>query len=160
MYRSEAHVNFWVPILANPNTVKRYSINTLNENLLLPGEDRYLTMLVLKTFPQAKERVTSSSSVQNCCPQYIQHPPVSSMDQWHYSQSCWGLLVCDHCDPFCFSVRFVVGMELAGTLRVFLWTLHLIVISINLGGFNTTFPLVLLAVILGLPGFLIVITSP
>jgi chitin synthase len=44
---------YWVPILAN--IVEHYSENVVDtlhtKNLLLLGEDRYLTTLMLKTFP-------------------------------------------------------------------------------------------------------------
>ena len=59
-------------------------------------------------------------------------------------------------------MQFVVGMELAGTLvlpAAIAFTLYLIVSSIIPGGPNTTIPLILLAIVLGLPGVLIVVTS-
>ena len=47
---------YWVPILANPDVVSHYSENVVDtlhkKNLLLLGEDRYLTTLMLTTFPQ------------------------------------------------------------------------------------------------------------
>lgn len=49
---------YWVPILANPDIVEHYSENIIDtlhkKNLLLLGEDRYLTTLMLKTFPKRK----------------------------------------------------------------------------------------------------------
>jgi Chitin synthase len=66
------------------------------------------------------------------------------------------LFVRDLCGTFCFS------MQLAGTPvlpAAIAFTLYLIIISIIPGGANTTIPLVLLAIVLGLPGLLIVITS-
>ena len=59
-------------------------------------------------------------------------------------------------------MQFVVGMELAGTLvlpAAISFTLYLVIVSIIPGGTNTTIPLVLLGIILGLPGLLIVITT-
>jgi chitin synthase len=59
-------------------------------------------------------------------------------------------------------MQFVVGMELAGTLvlpAAIAFTLYLIIRSIVPHGTSTTIPLVLLAIVLGLPGLLIVITS-
>ena len=44
------------PILANPDIVEEYSENRVNtlhkKNLLLLGEDRYLTTLMLRAFPK------------------------------------------------------------------------------------------------------------
>ena len=60
MYRIKApkgDSGYWVPVLANPDVVEHYSENVVDtlhkKNLLLLGEDRYLTTLMLKTFPQA-----------------------------------------------------------------------------------------------------------
>ena len=72
------------------------------------------------------------------------------------------LLVRDLCGTFCFSMQFVVFMELAGTLvlpAAISFTIYLIVISIVNGGQSTMIPLILLGIILGLPGLLIVVTS-
>jgi chitin synthase len=58
-------------------------------------------------------------------------------------------------------MQFVVFMELAGTLvlpAAISFTIYLIIISI-VGTQNTVIPLILLAIILGLPGLLIVVTS-
>ncbi|RMZ79476.1 hypothetical protein DV738_g3338, partial [Chaetothyriales sp. CBS 135597] len=62
MYRIKAPKggqNYWVPILANPDVVERYSENVVDtlhkKNLLLLGEDRYLSTLMLKTFPKRKQ---------------------------------------------------------------------------------------------------------
>ena len=47
---------YYVPVLANPDIVEAYSENvveTLHEkNLLLLGEDRFLSTLMLRTFPK------------------------------------------------------------------------------------------------------------
>lgn len=72
------------------------------------------------------------------------------------------ILVRDLCGTFCFSMQFVVFMELAGTLvlpAAISFTIYLIVNS-GLGGAQAnTIPLILLGIILGLPGLLIVVTS-
>ena len=61
MYRIKAPKGpdgYWVPILANPDIVARYSENVVDtlhkKNLLLLGEDRYLSTLMLRTFPNRK----------------------------------------------------------------------------------------------------------
>ena len=72
------------------------------------------------------------------------------------------VLVRDLCGTFCFSMQFVVFMELAGTLvlpAAISFTIYLIVISAVNGGQQTMIPLILLGIILGLPGLLIVVTS-
>lgn len=61
MYRIKAPKGpdgYWVPILANPDIVAKYSENVVDtlhkKNLLLLGEDRYLSTLMLRTFPNRK----------------------------------------------------------------------------------------------------------
>ncbi|KAJ7696111.1 chitin synthase-domain-containing protein [Mycena olivaceomarginata] len=122
MYRIKApkgDSGFWVPILANPDIVEHYSENVVDtlhkKNPLLLGEDRYLTTLMLKTFPKRKNMFCSSSA-------------------W----SSRGRLSCPPPSSF---------------------TVYLIIASILPHHANTTISLILLAVVLGLPMVLIVITS-
>lgn len=70
------------------------------------------------------------------------------------------LFVHDLCGTFCFSMQFVVFMELVGTLALpaaISFTLYLIILAII--GRPAVIPLILLALILGLPAVLIVMTS-
>ncbi|KAJ3855330.1 chitin synthase-domain-containing protein [Lentinula lateritia] len=72
------------------------------------------------------------------------------------------ILVRDLSGTFCFSIQFIVSMDLAGTLvlpAAISFTLYLIIESIVPNHTNTTIPLILLPIILGLPGLLIVVTS-
>jgi chitin synthase len=49
---------YWVPILANPDVVEEYSENIVDtlhkKNLLLLGEDRFLTTMMLRNFPKRR----------------------------------------------------------------------------------------------------------
>lgn len=70
------------------------------------------------------------------------------------------LFVHDLCGTFCFSMQFVIFMELVGTLALpaaISFTIYLIVLAIM--GKPAIIPLILLALILGLPAVLIVMTS-
>ncbi|KAJ7121864.1 glycosyltransferase family 2 protein [Mycena crocata] len=146
----------WVPILANPDIVERYSENVIDmlhkKNLFLLGEDRYLTTLMLKPFPKRKNMF---------CPQAVCQPDtfrvlLSQRRRW--VSSMIHNLVGDLCGMFCFSMQFVMGMELAGTLvlpAALTSTLYLIIASILPHHANTTVPLVLFALLLGLPLVLI-----
>lgn len=171
MYRIKApkgDSGYWVPVLANPDIVEHYSENVVDtlhkKNLLLLGEDRYLTTLMLKTFPKRKNVFCPQAVCKTVVPDTF-GVLLSQRRRWINStihNLAELLLVRDLCGTFCFSMQFVVGMELAGTLvlpAAISFTLYLIIISIIPGGTNTTIPLVLLAIVLGLPGFLIVITS-
>ncbi|KAI0257240.1 chitin synthase-domain-containing protein [Lactifluus subvellereus] len=171
MYRIKAPkgaTGYWVPILANPDIVEHYSENVVDtlhkKNLLLLGEDRYLTTLMLKTFPKRKNLFLPSAVCKTIVPDSFR-VLLSQRRRWINStvhNLAELVLVRDLCGTFCFSMQFVVGMELAGTLvlpAAISFTLYLVISSIIPGGPNTTIPLVLLAVILGLPGLLIVITT-
>lgn len=57
MYRVKAPKNgAWVPLLANPDIVLEYNQNVVTtlhaKNLLFLGEDRFLSTLMLRTFPK------------------------------------------------------------------------------------------------------------
>lgn len=60
MYRLKARKGDgdWVPIITKPEIVQEYSQNTVDtlhqKNLLLLGEDRFLTTLMLRSFPYRK----------------------------------------------------------------------------------------------------------
>ncbi|KAH9854364.1 glycosyltransferase family 2 protein [Lenzites betulinus] len=171
MYRIKApkgDSGYWVPVLANPDVVEHYSENVVDtlhkKNLLLLGEDRYLTTLMLKTFPKRKNVFCPQAVCKTVVPDTF-GVLLSQRRRWINStihNLAELLLVRDLCGTFCFSMQFVVGMELAGTLvlpAAISFTIYLIVSSIIPGGPDTTIPLVLLAIVLGLPGLLIVITS-
>ncbi|KAH7915734.1 glycosyltransferase family 2 protein [Hygrophoropsis aurantiaca] len=171
MYRIKApkgDSGYWVPVLANPDIVEHYSENVVDtlhkKNLLLLGEDRYLTTLLLKTFPKRKNMFCPQAVCKTIVPDTFKIL-LSQRRRWINStihNLAELILVRDLCGTFCFSMQFVVGMELAGTMvlpAAISFTLYLIIISIIPGGTNTTIPLTLLAIVLGLPGVLIVVTS-
>ncbi|KZT01163.1 glycosyltransferase family 2 protein, partial [Laetiporus sulphureus 93-53] len=171
MYRIKApkgDSGYWVPILANPDIVEHYSENIVDtlhkKNLLLLGEDRYLTTLLLKTFPKRKNIFCASAVCKTIVPDTFS-VLLSQRRRWINStvhNLAELILVRDMCGTFCFSMQFVVGMELVGTLvlpAAISFTLYVIVDSIIPHKSSTTIPLVLLAIVLGLPGVLIVVTS-
>lgn len=157
----------WVPILVNPEIVERYSDNDTRslhkKNLLLLGEDRYLSSLMLKTFPKRKQIFVSKAACKTIVPSQF-GILLSQRRRWINStiHNLFELvLVKNLCGTFFFSMQFVVIIELIGTLVLPLaicLTGYLIFFSI----FSSPTPilaLVLLAVILGLPGILVVVTS-
>lgn len=119
---------------------------------------------MLKTFPKRKNMFCPQAVCKTVVPDTFR-VLLSQRRRWINStihNLAELLLVRDLCGTFCFSMQFVVGMELAGTLvlpAAISFTLYLIISSIIPGGPNNTIPLVLLAIVLGLPGVLIVITS-
>jgi len=174
MYRIKAPKggqNYWVPILANPDVVEHYSENVVDtlhkKNLLLLGEDRYLSTLMLKTFPKRKQVFVPQAVCKTTVPDKFS-VLLSQRRRWINStvhNLMELVLVRDLCGTFCFSMQFVVFIELVGTLvlpAAISFTIYLIAISIRAAVTNTeapVIPLVLLALILGLPAVLIVMTA-
>jgi chitin synthase len=163
---------YWVPILANPDIVEHYSENIVDtlhkKNLLLLGEDRYLSTLMLKTFPKRKMVFCPQAVCKTIVPDTFKIL-LSQRRRWINStiHNLFELmLVRDLCGTFCFSMQFVVFMDLVGTLvlpAAIAFTLYVLFITI-IPESVTKMPkpiisLILLAFILGLPGVLIVITS-
>ncbi|KAL9102917.1 MAG: hypothetical protein Q9163_001977 [Psora crenata] len=170
MYRIKAPKggqNYWVPILANPDVVEHYSENVVDtlhkKNLLLLGEDRYLSTLMLKTFPKRKQVFVPQGVCKTTVPEEFR-VLLSQRRRWINStvhNLMELVLVRDLCGTFCFSMQFVVFIELVGTLvlpAAITFTFYLIIISIVKKPVPVI-PLVLLALILGLPAVLIVLTA-
>ncbi|CAO1634466.1 unnamed protein product [Parajaminaea phylloscopi] len=162
---------YWVPILANPDIVEHYSENVVDtlhkKNLLLLGEDRFLTTLMLKTFPKRKMMFVPQAVCKTIVPDTFRIL-LSQRRRWINStvhNLSELVMVNDLCGTFCFSMRFVVFMELAGTLvlpAAIAFTLYVVISAVIDAGSGKpveAIPLILLAVILGLPGLLIVVTT-
>jgi len=125
MYRIKAPKgaqNYWVPILANPDVVEHYSENIVDtlhkKNLLLLGEDRYLTTLMLRTFPKRKQVFVPQAVCKTTVPETFS-VLLSQRRRWINStihNLMELVLVRDLCGTFCFSMQFIVFIELVGTL--------------------------------------------
>lgn len=169
MYRIKApkgNDGYWVPILSNPDVVERYSDNVVDtlhrKNLLLLGEDRYLSSLMLKTFPKRKLVFVSKAACKTVVPDTFS-VLLSQRRRWINStvhNLMELVLVNDLCGTFCFSMQFVIFIELIGTLvlpAAICITIYVIVVAI-VSHPTPVMSLALLAIIFGLPGALIVIT--
>ncbi|KAK9369627.1 chitin synthase-domain-containing protein [Lipomyces kononenkoae] len=170
MYRIKApkgEDGYWVPILANPDIVERYSDNVVDtlhkKNLLLLGEDRYLSTLMLRTFPKRKQIFVPQAVCKTQVPDTFR-VLLSQRRRWINStvhNLMELILVNSLCGVFCASMQFVVAVELIGTLVLpvaLAFTVYVIVIAIVRKPVPVI-PLVLLALVLGLPGVLIVVTA-
>ncbi|OAA63947.1 chitin synthase 4 [Cordyceps fumosorosea ARSEF 2679] len=170
MYRIKAPKggqNYWVPILANPDVVEHYSENvveTLHEkNLYLLGEDRYLTTLMLRTFPKRKQIFVPQAVCKTTVPDEFM-VLLSQRRRWINStvhNLMELILVRDLCGTFCFSMQFIIFVELIGTLvlpAAIAFTFYVVITSIIHQPVQII-PLVLLGLILGLPGALIIVTA-
>ena len=104
---------YWVPILANPDIVEHYSENVVDtlhkKNLLLLGEDRYLSTLMLRTFPRRKMIFCPQAVCKTVVPDTFR-VLLSQRRRWINStvHNLFELFtVPDLCGVFCFSMRFV-----------------------------------------------------
>lgn len=160
----------WIPIITLPDIVREYSqseVSTLHQkNLLLLGEDRFLSTLMLRTFPNRKMMFCPQARCRTVAPDTFS-VLLSQRRRW-INSTIHNLMelvrVRNLCGTFCFSMQFVVFMDLVGTVTLpiaICLTAALIVNSILTPptDFESAIPLVLLAAVLGLPAVLILITT-
>lgn len=110
------------PVLALPALIDLYgqrTVDTLHlKNLLVLGEDRYLTTLMLKLFPHFKLKFTSRAKAKTSAPTSWQ-VLLSQRRRWINStvhNLLELLLVKDMCGCFIFSMRFIVIFDLCTTM--------------------------------------------
>ncbi|KAK7472861.1 Chitin synthase, class 1 [Stygiomarasmius scandens] len=160
----------WVPLIIKPEIVKEYSQNdvtTLHQkNLLLLGEDRFLTTILLRTFPNRKMMFLPQARCRTVVPDTFSML-VSQRRRWINStihNLMELVLVRNLCGTFCFSMQFVVFMDLLGTvvLPIAISLTYMLVVGMALnppGSFEEAIPLMLLVAVLGLPAILILLTT-
>lgn len=170
LYRIKARKGprgYWVPVLVNPDIVERYGENEVTslhrKNLLLLGEDRYLSTLMLKTFPTRKQIFIPQAKCETVVPSEFR-VLLDQRRRW-INSTIHNLLelvvVRDLCGVFCLSMQCVVLIELLGTLTLpaaFAFTVYILVRAIVVRPVPL-FPLLMLVLILGLPGVLILVTA-
>ncbi|KAI0331038.1 hypothetical protein GY45DRAFT_1249786 [Cubamyces sp. BRFM 1775] len=160
----------WIPLIIKPEIVKEYSqsvVTTLHEkNLLLLGEDRFLTTILLRTFPNRKMMFLPQAKCRTVVPDTFA-VLLSQRRRWINStihNLMELVLVRNLCGTFCFSMQFVVFMDLLGTvvLPIAISLTYMLIIGMALNpphNFEEAIPLVLLIAVLGLPAILILITT-
>ncbi|CAO3598355.1 unnamed protein product [Absidia cylindrospora] len=172
MYRLKARKGDgdWIPIITKPEIVQEYSSNTIDtlhqKNLLLLGEDRFLTTLMLRNFPFRKMVFTPLAICKTIVPDEFK-VLLSQRRRWINStiHNLFELvLVRNLCGTFCFSMQFVVLMDLIGTLTLPVAIVLTVVLIANMAqtqitDFSTAVPLILLIIVLFSPAFLILITT-
>ncbi|OWB65768.1 hypothetical protein B5S30_g1099 [[Candida] boidinii] len=168
MYRIKTpkDLNVWVPILSNADIVAKYSENVLDslhkKNLLLLGEDRYLSSLMLRTFPRRKQIFVPKAACKTVVPDKFS-VLLSQRRRWINStvhNLMELVLVRDLCGVFCFSMQFVIFIEFIGTLVLpasITFTLYILIIAMVQKP-TPYMSLILMLIIFGLPALLIVVT--
>ncbi|RHZ48715.1 hypothetical protein Glove_543g25 [Diversispora epigaea] len=155
-----------VPILANPDIVEAYSSNTMEtlhqKNLLLLGEDRYLTTLMLRNFPTHKKIYVPKAICKTEVPDKFK-VLLSQRRRWINStihNLMELILVPQLCGVFCFSMRFVIFLELVGTVILpssLIFMLYLIYSGFQ--GKSIALPLLFIAGTYFLQVFLVIFTK-
>lgn len=173
MFRLKARKNSgeeWVPIIIKPEIVKEYSqseVTTLHQkNLLLLGEDRFLTTILLRTFPNRKMMFLPQARCRTIVPDTFSIL-LSQRRRWINStihNLMELVLVRNLCGTFCFSMQFVVFMDLLGTvvLPIAITLTYMLIIGMAINppkSFEEAIPLALLIAVLGLPAILILLTT-
>ncbi|KAG0048155.1 hypothetical protein BGZ83_006835 [Gryganskiella cystojenkinii] len=171
MYRLKARKgDDWVPIITKPEIVQEYSqniVDTLHQkNLLLLGEDRFLTTLMLRNFPNRKMMFMPQAICKTVVPDEFS-VLLSQRRRWINStihNLLELVLVRNLCGTFCFSMQFVILMELIGTVVLPVAMILTVVLIVNLSVMSITtitqaVPLILLVFVLLMPAILILLTT-
>ncbi|KAF9281270.1 hypothetical protein BGZ68_006739 [Mortierella alpina] len=171
MYRLKARKgDDWVPIITKPEIVQEYSqniVDTLHQkNLLLLGEDRFLTTLMLRNFPHRKMMFMPQAICKTVVPDEF-NVLLSQRRRWINStihNLLELVLVRNLCGTFCFSMQFVILMELIGTVTLPVSLILMIVLIIKMSvteinSFAQAVPLILMVFVLALPAILILLTT-
>jgi len=162
----------WIPLLVNPDIIDDYQSNVVDtlhqKNLLLLGEDRFLTTLMLRNFPSRKMMFVPKAVCRTVVPDDFK-TLLSQRRRWINStvhNLLELVLVRNLCGTFCFSMQFVVALDLLGTavLPVGLVLTYYLIIATITGlkadsDFTVYIPLILLLMIIFLPATLIFFTS-
>ncbi|KAJ1917075.1 hypothetical protein H4219_003419 [Mycoemilia scoparia] len=108
-------------LIAHP-IIEQYSVTEVNtlhmKNLLHLGEDRYLTTLMLKNFPYHKNKFTSEAQCRTNAPDSWR-VLLSQRRRWINStvHNLFELIFLPHlCGFCCFSMRFVIFIDLLSTM--------------------------------------------
>ena len=151
MYRIRTPVKH-SPLIISPEIIENYSENKVDtlhkKNLLALGEDRYLTTLMMKYFPQHRLKFTPDARCKTVAPERWS-VLLSQRRRWINStiHNLFELVMLPQlCGFCCFSMRFVVFLDLFATLvmpATVAYLVYLIYSSIQ----NNTAPIISLILI-------------
>ncbi|KAJ1959488.1 ATP-dependent RNA helicase, partial [Dipsacomyces acuminosporus] len=154
-----------VPLVVAPEVIDAYSsseTSTLHQkNLLLLGEDRYLTTVLLRAFPRRKLIYVPRAYCRTTVPRTL-GVLISQRRRWINStiHNLLELVITPLCGVFCCSLQFLVLMDLIGNLVLpssVVFFYYLIIAQIL--GQPVTMPLLLMVLTFVLQGFMILITT-
>lgn len=152
-----------VPVLVAPGILSDFSVNTVDtlhkKNLLHLGEDRYLTTLLLKHFPTMRTKFTGEAKCYTVAPERWA-VLLSQRRRWINStvHNLLELFLLDQlCGFCCFSMRFVVMLDLFATFVQPATILYIGYLIFAVSTSREVFPLLSLILIGAIYGFQIII---
>ncbi|RIA93422.1 Glycosyltransferase Family 2 protein [Glomus cerebriforme] len=168
MYRVFSHnyEGFRIPILVDENIMMNYSTNEVDtlhqKNLLLLGEDRYLTTLMLRAFPKRKLIYCPAAICETIAPTDFK-VLLSQRRRWINGtvHNMFELIVTSELPGrFCFSMQFAVFLELIGTFTSPFAILYILTTLIGfIAGFPFQLSVIFAAISFSLQLFIAIFTS-
>ncbi|KAF9105034.1 hypothetical protein BGX27_009841 [Mortierella sp. AM989] len=154
------------PLIVSNNILKDYShndVDTLHKrNLLSLGEDRYLTTLMMKYFPGFKLKFTPDATCKTVAPDKWR-VLLSQRRRWINStiHNLGELMILSElCGFCCFSMRFIVFIDLLGTLILpasFVYLVYLIIVVSTQGQPLPIIAIAILAAVYGLQALIFIL---
>ncbi|KAI7898908.1 chitin synthase [Cokeromyces recurvatus] len=151
------------PLIISHKVVQDYAenhVDTLHKkNLLSLGEDRYLTTLMMKHFPQYKMKFTPYATCKTVAPDKLR-VLLSQRRRWINStvhNLFEVVMLPDLCGFCCFTMRFVVLLDLIGTLSLPVSFVYLIYLIYVIAAHAGPFPILAISMLAGLYGLQILI---
>lgn len=151
------------PLLIANQVIEDYAINKVDtlhkKNLLYLGEDRYLTTLILKHFPNYKTKFTPDAKCETNAPDRWS-VLLSQRRRWinstihNLGELIYLPQLCGFC---CFSMRFVVMMDLISTLVQPAIVGYLVYLIYSLATSTSTVPIMSILTIAGTYGLQVII---
>ncbi|PNS21059.1 hypothetical protein CAC42_3396 [Sphaceloma murrayae] len=154
------------PLIISDQVIKEYAdinVDTLHKkNLLSLGEDRYLTTLMTKHFPHMSYKFIPDAYAQTAAPE-TWSVLLSQRRRWINStihNLAELVFLKDLCGFCCFSMRFVVFIDLFGTIILPATCIYLVYLIILVATGTGQFPLVsiiMIAAVYGLQALIFII---
>ncbi|KUI54886.1 Chitin synthase 6 [Cytospora mali] len=154
------------PLIISDEVIREYSdciVDTLHKkNLLSLGEDRFLTTLMTKHFPYMSYKFTADAYCQTAAPD-TWSILLSQRRRWINStihnlvELFWLKDMCGFC---CFSMRFVVLIDLTGTIILPATTIYLAYLIYKVADNSGQFPLIsiiMIAAVYGLQALIFIL---
>ncbi|KAF9116313.1 hypothetical protein BGX27_003621 [Mortierella sp. AM989] len=165
MYRVRTMVKS-LPLIISSKVIEEYSDNQVDtlhkKNLLSLGEDRYLTTLMMKHFPQYKMTFTPDATCKTIAPDRWS-VLLSQRRRWINStihNLAELMFLPEMCGFCCFSMRFVVFLDLFGTLTLPASVIYLVYLIVIVATGMEALPkisLILLGAVYGLQALIFII---